>query len=107
MADVVVMECGVMGWMPPPVTGGEIPGYVIRFFDGEDYTRSNYREIQRFKEDPDRRFATAENLPADCSRIIYADVRIYVTKNSTKLIIMLAMSHYTRELKIVMQVADP
>ena len=76
MEQVVVMGCGVIGWMPPPVTGGEIPGYVIRFFDGEEYSGSTYKNVQRYMNDPDRRWTAAENLPSDCSTTIYVDVRM-------------------------------
>ena len=76
-ADVVqeieVLGCGIVAWKPPANTGGEMPGYVIRFFDGDTYETSSYREIQRYFDDSERRWANAESLPS--RRPIYADVR--------------------------------
>ena len=50
-----------------------MPGYAIRFYDGDTYDTSNYREIQRTFNDPGWHFAEAQNLPN--TRPIYADVR--------------------------------
>ena len=47
-------------------------GYVIRFFDGDTYETSSYTDIQRYFDDPERRWAEAANLPN--TRPIYADV---------------------------------
>ena len=52
-----------------------MPGYVIRFFDGDTYETSSYTNIQRYFEDPGRRWAVAANLPS--TRPIYADVCYY------------------------------
>ena len=74
-SDIQVFGCGVVSWEPPANTGGEMPGYVIRFFDGDTYETSTYREIQRYFDDPGRQWAVAANLPS--TRPIYADVCYY------------------------------
>lgn len=76
MEQVEVMDCGIVGWMPPPNTGGEIKSYVIRFFTGERYQGGDYWEIQRFFDVPDRHFAKANNLPSDCTTVVYAQIRV-------------------------------
>ena len=73
--DITVLGCGAISWKPPRDTGGELPGYIVRFFDGATYdtSRSEDREIQRsFVDDPGRQWAIAENLPS--GRTVYADV---------------------------------
>jgi len=67
-----VLGCGIVSWKPPANIGGEMPGYVIRFFDGDTYETSSYTNIQRYFDDPERRWAEAANLPS--TRPIYADV---------------------------------
>ena len=71
--DITVLGCGAISWEPPRDTGGELPGYIVRFFDGATYETSGYSEIQRsFVNDPGRQWAIAENLPS--GRTVYADV---------------------------------
>ena len=73
--DITVLGCGAISWKPPQDTGGELPGYIVRFFDGATYetSRSEDREIQRsFVDDPGRQWAISENLPS--GRTVYADV---------------------------------
>ena len=72
--DITVLGCGVISWKPPRDSGGELPGYIVRFFDGVTYENSGgYKEIQRsFVDDPGRQWAIAENLPS--GRTVYADV---------------------------------
>ena len=65
--NITVLGCGVVSWKPPAVTGGEMPGYVIRFFDGDTYETSRYKEIQRYFDDPERRWAEAANLSSTSS----------------------------------------
>jgi len=72
--DIQVLGCGVVSWKPPANTGGERPGYAIRFFDGDTYETSTYREVQRYFDDPGRQWAVAASLPS--TRPIYADVRV-------------------------------
>ena len=76
MSEVKVMECGAVGWMPPPDTGGLIEHYVIRFFTGETMltTDVSEREMQKFFKNPERHFAMATNLPSDCTTVLYAQV---------------------------------
>ena len=80
MEEVVVMSCGAVGWMPPPETGGLIQHYVVRFFTGENMhaTDVSERELQRFFDNPERHFAMATNLPSNCSRVMYAQVLLYI-----------------------------
>ena len=52
-----------------------MPGYAVRFFDGETYETSSYKEIQRYFHDPGRRWALAQRLPS--AKLIYADVCVY------------------------------
>jgi len=54
-----------------------MPGYAIRFFDGDTYETSTYREIQRYFDDPGRRWAVAKNLPDNITPI-YVDVCLYM-----------------------------
>ena len=71
--NITVLGCGVISWKPPRDTGGELPGYIVRFFDGATYENSVYKEIQRsFVDDPGRQWAIGENLPS--GRTAYADV---------------------------------
>ena len=72
VSNITVLGCGTVVWKPPADTGGEMPGYAIRFFDGETYSTSRYREIQRYFDDPNRKWAVAANLPS--SRTVYVDV---------------------------------
>ena len=75
IADITVLGCGAISWKPPRDSGGELPGYIVRFFDGATYETSRIedREIQRsFADDPGRQWAIAENLPS--GRTVYADV---------------------------------
>ena len=65
-------QCTV-AWRPPANTGGERPGYAIRFFDGATYEDSSYKKISRHFDDPDKMFITLPDCPSD--RAIYADVR--------------------------------
>ena len=74
VTETEVLGCGVLAWKPPSNRGNGQPGYVVRFFDGNTYETSNYREILRFFEDPDRRWARPESMPS--TRPIYADVRM-------------------------------
>ena len=39
-----------------------------------DNTAASERELQRYFENSDTRFAVATNLPSDCSRVLYAQV---------------------------------
>ena len=72
VSNITVLGCGIVSWKPPADTGGEMSGYAIRFFDGQTYETSQYREIQRYFDDPNRRWAVAANLPS--GRTVYADV---------------------------------
>ena len=72
--DIHVLGCGIVGWKPPANTGGEMPGYAIRFFDGQSYETSQYQEIQLYFDDPNRRWAVATNLPKSIN--VYVDVSI-------------------------------
>ena len=76
MEEVEVLSCGAIGWMPPPETGGRIDHYVARFFTGETMldTPLEERDLQRFFDNPDRRFAMANKLPSNCSTVLYAQV---------------------------------
>lgn len=74
--DVTVVGCCRVMWRPPRDTGGERPGYAIRFFDGETYSSSDYKRIVRSFDDPDRTFVTMADCPTD--RVIYADVSTYI-----------------------------
>ena len=70
--NIHVLGCGIVSWKPPANTGGEMPGYAVRFFDGDTYETSSYREIQHYFDDPERRWAVAANLST--ARPIYVDV---------------------------------
>ena len=72
ISNITVLGCGLVSWKPPADIGGEMPGYAIRFFDGETYGTSQYTEIQRYFDDPNRRWAVAANLPS--GRTVYVDV---------------------------------
>ena len=72
VSNITVLGCGIVGWKPPADTGGEMQGYAIRFFDGETYETSQDREILRYFDDPNRRWAVAANLPS--GRTFYVDV---------------------------------
>ena len=74
--EVVVPSCGVVVWTPPPNTEGLVEHYVARFFTGEsmETTGVSERELQRFFDNSETRFARATNLPSDCSRVVYAQV---------------------------------
>ena len=62
-----------------------MPGYAIRFFDGQTYETSQYRDIQRHFGDPNRRWAVAANLPS--GRIVYVDVSKLTMKYSENIYI--------------------
>ena len=74
VTEIEVLGCGIVAWRTPANTGNEEPGYAIRFFDGDSYDDSSYREIQRFFDDPSVHWARAKNMPS--TRPIYADVSI-------------------------------
>ena len=76
VAEMVVPSCGQVVWSPPPNTEGLVVHYVARFFTGETMLTSpeSERDLQRFFDNPDRRFAMANKLPSDCSRVVYAQV---------------------------------
>lgn len=60
-------------WKPPQDTGGEQPGYAVRFFDGENYDSSQSKVTFEYYDDPDRYWAKWDDCPTD--RIIYAEIR--------------------------------
>ena len=72
VGNITVLGCGIVSWKPPADTGREMPGYAIRFFDGQTYESSQYKEIQRHFDDPNRRWAIVANLPS--GRTVYVDV---------------------------------
>ena len=72
VSNITVLGCGIVSWKPPANIGGEMPGYAIRFFDGVTYPTSQYKEIHRHFDDPNRRWAVAKHLPS--SRTVYVDV---------------------------------
>ena len=76
MERVMVMSCGAIGWMPPQKTGGMLDRYVLRCFTGDTMhtTDISERELQRFLDNPERRFAKAANLPSNCSKEMYCQV---------------------------------
>ena len=76
MEEVEVLCCGVVGWKAPPETGGLIEHYVARFFTGETMqdTPENKRELQRFFDFSERHYAVANNIPSNCSTVLYAQV---------------------------------
>ena len=82
MEEVEVLCCGAVGWMPPAETGGLVEHYVARFFTGETMHDSplNERDLQRFFDDPERRYAVTNILPSDCSIVVYAQVDMYCTR---------------------------
>ena len=72
VSNITVIGCGIVSWKPPADTGGEMPGYAIRFFDSQTYETSRYKEIHRHFDDPNRRWAVAANLPSGGT--VYVDV---------------------------------
>ena len=72
VSNITVLGCGIVCWKPPADTGGEMPGYAIRFFDGQTYETSQYKYVVRYFDDPNRRWAVAANLPS--GRTFYVDV---------------------------------
>ena len=46
------------------------------------------RDLQRFFDTPDRRFAMANKLPSDCSTVLYAQVYM-----NTTIVLILAMNY--------------
>ena len=66
-------RCGI-AWRPPTNTGGERPGYAVRFFDGASYEQSAFRLILRYFDDPDKTFVTLEDENCPTDKTIYADV---------------------------------
>ena len=74
-----MMSCGAIGWMPPPETGGMVDRYSVRFFTGDsmETTPFSERELQRLFNNSEGRFTKADNLPSDCSTVLYAQVLLY------------------------------
>ena len=73
VTSIEAPSCCVVTWKPPQDTGGEQPGYAVRFFDGENYDSSQSKVTFEYYDDPDRYWAKWDDCPTD--RIIYAEVR--------------------------------
>ena len=74
--DIVVPSCGVVVWSPPSKSEGLVKRHAVRFFTGEtmETTAASERELQRYFDNPDTRFAVATHLPSDCSTALYVQV---------------------------------
>ena len=95
MDEVMVMSCGVVGWMPPPETGGMVNRYAVRFFTGETMQLTSFdeRELQRLFDNDERNYAKAAILPSDCSTVLYAQV-VYCTIRYIKVYTCTQLCHH-------------
>ena len=73
MEDITVLGCCAIVWKPPADMGGERPGYIVRFYDGETFQSSSIKEKVSFADDPEMNFAEySGNCPTNGP--FYADV---------------------------------